>query len=106
LALNFRQKRIYLDIEDVSFFGMSEEKDDDFGIFDEVSAAKKIAEFLDDHDMTVTILRKSKKAITLGKEAKPTISKLVIRSDDIQIESLSQAVKLGKGLTEHRQSKD
>ena len=56
--------------------------------------------------MTVTILRKGKKAITLGKKAKPTISRLVTRSDDIQIESLSHAVKLGKGLTHDKQSKD
>ena len=85
---------------------MPEENDDDFGIFDEVNAAKKIAQVLDDHDMTVTILRKGKKAITLGKEAKPTISRLVSRSDDIQIESLSHAVKIGKGLTHDKQSKD
>ena len=106
LSLSFGQNRVFLDIKDVSFFGMPEENDDDFGIFDEVNAAKKIAQVLDDHDMTVTILRKGKKAITLGKEAKPTISRLVIRSDDIQIESLSHAVKLGKGLTHDKQSKD
>lgn len=106
LSLSFGQNRVFLDIKDVSFFGMPEENDDDFGIFDEVNAAKKIAQVLDDHDMTVTILRKGKKAITLGKEAKPTISRLVTRSDDIQIESLSHAVKLGKGLTHDKQSKD
>lgn len=106
LSLSFGQNRVFLDIKDVSFFGMPEENDDDFGIFDEVNAAKKIAQILDDHDMTVTILRKGKKAITLGKEAKPTISRLVTRSDDIQIESLSHAVKLGKGLTHDKQSKD
>jgi hypothetical protein len=106
LSLSFGQNRVFLDIKDVSFFGMPEENDDDFGIFDEVNAAKKIAQVLDDHDMTVTILRKGKKAITLGKEAKPTISRLVTSSDDIQIESLSHAVKLGKGLTHDKQSKD
>ena len=106
LSLSFGQNRVFLDIKDVSFFGMPEENDDDFGIFDEVNAAKKIAQVLDDHDMTVTILRKGKKAITLGKEAKPTISRLVTRSDDIQIESLSHALKLGKGLTHDKQSKD
>lgn len=106
LSLSFGQNRVFLDIKDVSFFGMPEENDDDFGIFDEVNAAKKIAQVLDDHDMTVTILRKGKKAITLGKEAKPTISRLVTRSDDIQIESLSHAVKIGKGLTHDKQSKD
>ena len=106
LSLSFGQNRVFLDIKDVSFFGMPEENDDDFGIFDEVNAAKKIAQVLDDHDMTVTILRKGKKAITLVKEAKPTISRLVTRSDDIQIESLPHAVKLGKGLTHDKQSKD
>ena len=106
LSLSFGQNRVFLDIKNVSFFGMPEENDDNFGIFEEVNAAKKIAQVLDDHDMTVTILRKGKKAITLGKKAKPTISRLVTRSDDIQIETLSHAVKLGKGLTHDKKSKD
>jgi hypothetical protein len=46
--------------------------------------------------MTITVSRKGKEAIILGKEAKPTVSKLVSRSDDMQIKSVKETAKLGK----------
>jgi len=104
-TLAFGQRKVSLDIYNVSFFGMSEDNDEDFGIFDKIKTAKEIAQILDDHDLTITILRKGKKVVTLGKEAKPTISRLVTQSDDIQIESITQAIKFGKGLINANQSK-
>ena len=106
LSLTFGQSKVSLDIYDVPFFGMSEDNDEDFRIFDKIKTAKEIAQILDDNNLTVTILRKGKKVITLGKGAKPTISRLVTGSDDIQIESLRQAIKLGKGLSDANQSKE
>jgi hypothetical protein len=105
-TISFGQSRVSIDIYNVSFFGMSEDNDEDFGILDKIKTAKEIAQILDDHDLTVTILRKGKKVITLGKEAKPTISRLVTGSDDIQIENLTQAIKLGKGISDANQSKE
>jgi hypothetical protein len=48
--------------------------------------------------MTLALLRKGKEAIILGKEAKPTVSRLVSRSDDIQIKSLREVRKLASDL--------
>jgi hypothetical protein len=54
----------------------------------------KFANKLTDNDTTIVFSRKGKEAIILGKEAKPTFSKLVSRSDDIQIKSLREVRKL------------
>jgi len=54
----------------------------------------KFANKLTDNDTTIVFSRKGKEAIILGKEAKPTVSKLVTRSDDIQIKSLREVRKL------------
>ena len=45
LSLSFGQNRVFLDIKDVSFFGMPEENDDDFGIF-QVNAGKRLLKSL------------------------------------------------------------
>jgi len=50
--------------------------------------------------LTLSFLRKGKEAIILGKNAHPTFSKLITRSDDIQIDSLKESVKLGRELKE------
>ena len=39
--------------------------------------------------MTIAFSRKGKEAIILGKEAKPTVSKMVSRSDDVEIKSVT-----------------
>ena len=71
-------------------------KDSEIDIFDELHTAKEFAHILTDNDMTITVSRKGKEAIILGKEAKPTVSKLVSRSDDVQIKSVKETAKLGK----------
>ena len=48
--------------------------------------------------MTLALLRKGKEAIILGKDAKPTVSKLISRSDDMQIKSVREVSKLGSDL--------
>ena len=42
---------------------------------------------LTDNNMTIVHSRKGKEAIILSKEAKPSVSKLISRSDDMQIKS-------------------
>jgi len=64
-------------------------------LFEEIKTAKKLAQILDNNNLTISILRKGKKAISLGKEASPTLSRLLTGSDDIQIDSIRQATKLG-----------
>jgi hypothetical protein len=43
---------------------------------------------------SIAFARKGKEAITIGKEAKPTLSRLLTKSDDVQIKSPKEAAKL------------
>ena len=46
-----------------------------------LKTAKKIGETLGSKGITLSILRKGKKALSLGRDAKPTLSILVIGTD-------------------------
>jgi hypothetical protein len=59
---------------------------------------KEFTQKLTDYNMTIVLSRKGKEAIILGKEAKPTVSKLISRSDDMQIKSVREIAKLGSDL--------
>lgn len=108
LGLDFKGNEVNVDIQDASVFGIAEEEENEnqheMGFFDKIKAAKNVAQIFDNHDLTVTILRKGEKAVTMGKEARPSLSRLITRSDDIQIESLSQATKLGKEIEKSKKS--
>ena len=98
LSLDFRQDKLLVDVKDSSIFEMIEEEENDQGLFEKIKEAKKVAQILDNNNLTISILRKGKKAISLGKEANPTLSKLLTRSNDIQIDSVRQVAKLGKDM--------
>jgi hypothetical protein len=59
-----------------------------------LSFSKKFAHYLTINAVTLSISRKGTEAITIGKEAKPTLSRLLTRSDDVQIKSTMEATKL------------
>jgi len=40
------------------------------------------------------LLRKGKEAITIGERARPSLSRIITRSDDIQLNSLKESAKL------------
>jgi hypothetical protein len=44
--------------------------------------------------LTFTILRKGKEALSLGYETHPTLSRLITRSNNIQIDSVKEIAKL------------
>ena len=54
----------------------------------------EFARKLSDNGVTVSFLRKGKEAVRLGKDAKPTLSKMITRSDDIQLNSTREYAKL------------
>jgi hypothetical protein len=70
------------------------------GLFDKLKTAKEFSQQLTDNGLTLSFLRKGTEAIILGKNAHPTFSKLITRSDDIQIDSVKESVKLGRELKE------
>jgi hypothetical protein len=60
----------------------------------QLGLAKNFAHVLTENSMTVVLMRKGKDAIILGKEAKPTVSKIISGSDDLQIVSVIESSKL------------
>ncbi len=65
----------------------------------DLDITREFGQKLTSNDIIVSILRKGKQAIVLGKEAKPTISQLVSKSDDLQIKSVREASKIVEDLT-------
>jgi hypothetical protein len=68
------------------------------GLFDKLKTAKEFAQKLTDNGLTISFLRK-------GKEAHPTLSKLITRSDDIQVDSVRESAKLGGELKKKDKNK-
>ena len=72
--------------------------EDETGLFDKLTTAKEFAQKLTDNGLTLSFLRQGKQAISLGKEAKPTFSRLITRSDDIQLNSVRESAKLKRDM--------
>jgi hypothetical protein len=101
LSVSLKGNRVLLDVSDASIFGTAE-SDSSIGLFDGLKTAKKIGETLNSKGITISILRKGKKALSLGRDAKPTLSTLVTGTDDIQVDSVRQVTKLGKDVKKGR----
>jgi hypothetical protein len=83
--------KIMVDLLEPTLFSTA---DDETGLFGKLKTTKEFAKKLTDHGITISFLRKGKEAITLGSDAKPTLSKLITRSDDVQINSVRQTTDL------------
>ena len=92
-TLEFQGDKVLLNITDASFFNFGEESDD-IGFFSKLKTAKELAQVLADNHVTFSILRKGKEALSLGYETRPTLSRLITGSDDIQIDSVKEVAKL------------
>jgi hypothetical protein len=92
-SLQFKGDNVSLDIIDTSFFDFADDADN-IGLFSKLKTAKKFAQFLNDNHLTFTILRKGKEALSLGYETRPTLSRLITRSNNIQIDSVKEIAKL------------
>jgi hypothetical protein len=88
---NSNKMAIKLDLLDPTFFTIPE---DETSLFDKLRTAMEFAQKLTDNDITISLLRKGKAAITLGEEAKPTLSRIITKSDDIQLNSMKESTKL------------
>jgi len=73
-------------------------KNSEKDILDILDIPKEFIQKLTDNNMTLVLSRKGKEVIILGKEAKPTLSKLISRFDEMQIKSVREIVKLGSDL--------
>jgi hypothetical protein len=82
---------VRLDLLEPTFFSAP---DDQTGLFDKLRTATEFAQKLTENEITFSLLRKGKKAITLGEGARPSLSRIITKSDDIQLNSLKESVKL------------
>jgi len=106
LALKFEKNKLSLDFIEPTIFGRTEQDNNDLGLFDKIKAAKKVGRILNNNGLSVTILRKGNRALSIGREATPTISSLLTGSDDIQIDSIKQVTKLGRDIKKANHNKD
>ena len=101
LRIESEDKNIKLHIMDPSIFDIPLEtvKDNKFDFLKYIKEAKEFAHKLSENELTLFILNKNdENAITLGKNANPSFSKLITRSDDIQINSVRKSMKLASDM--------
>jgi hypothetical protein len=101
LAINFAGKpavriaadngRIAVDILQAGIFQVPE---DETSLFDKLKTASEFGRKLSDNGVTLSFMRRGKEAVRLGKDARPTFSKLISGSDDIQLTSVREFAKL------------
>ena len=97
IEIDKKEERISIDFIHPTVIQIAElESEDRSGLFDKLKTAKEFSHQLTDNGLTLSFLRKGKEAITLGKKAHPTLSKLITRSDDIQVDSVRESIKLGR----------
>lgn len=67
---------------------------DETGLFDKLKTASEFGRKLSDNGVTLSFMRKGKEAVRLGQGAKPTFSKMITRSGDVQLSSVREFAKL------------
>jgi hypothetical protein len=100
LRIETADKNIKLHVIDPSIFDIPFEtiKDHKIDFLKYIKEAKEFAHKLSENELTLFILNKNENAITLGKNANPSFSKLITRSDDIQIDSIRKSIKLASDI--------
>jgi hypothetical protein len=87
--------RIDVDLLHPDIFRVEE---DETGLMDKLKTASEFGRRLSENDLTVAFLRNGKEAIRLGKDARPTFSKVLTRSKDLQLTSVAEFAKLKREL--------
>ena len=80
--------------------------DSEKNLFEQFSIIKNFAQKLSDNNITIVLLRKGKEAIVIGKDANPTLSRLLSRSDDVQIKSVTESSKLVSDISSEDNDRD
>jgi hypothetical protein len=95
LKIEISEDNIIIDLLQPTLFKAPE---DETGLFDKLKTAKELSQKLTDNGVTVSFLRKGRKAITLGKKANHSFSKLLTGSDDMKIDSFKETINLKRDL--------
>lgn len=91
VKITANDKTVAVDLLEPRFFRIPE---DETGMFDKLKTATEFGRKLSESQTTISFLRKGKEAVRLGKDAKPTLSKLISRSDDVQLTGVREFAKL------------
>lgn len=91
VEISVNNRTIAVDLLAPQFFRIS---DDETGLFDKLKTATEFGRRLSDNNMTLSFLRKGKEAVRLGKDARPTFSKLISRSSDVQLTNVMEFNRL------------
>jgi hypothetical protein len=106
LALDSKGSTLLLNIIDPTILGIVEQESNELGLFEKLKAAKKVGTLLDNKGLSISILRKGKKALSIGREATPIIISLLTGSNDIQIDSITQVAKLDIDIKKANENKN
>ena len=106
VAFDFEGDKLSLDIIDPTIFNITDQENNDIGIFEKLKTARKVGELLNNKGFSISILRKGKRALSIGRGATPTISSVITGSDDIQIDSVRQIAKLDRDLKKANRDKE
>jgi hypothetical protein len=106
VEFDFQGDILSVDIIDPTLIGITKQANNEMGLFEKVKTARKVGEILNNKGLSISILRKGKKALSIGREATPTISSFITGSDDIQIDSIRQVAKLNRDITKANQNKE
>lgn len=91
LTITFNDRTVSVDLLEPKIFRVPE---DETSLFDKLKTASEFGRKLSDSQTTLSFLRRGREAVRLGKNAKPTFSKLISRSDDIQLTDVREFTKL------------
>jgi hypothetical protein len=103
IEFNFGGDTVTVDIVEPKILGMADQLERHGGLLEKIRTARRVSEILNDEGLSISILRKGKKALSIGRNATPSISSLITRSDDIQIDSITQVAKLGSDIKKGNQ---
>ena len=101
LVLSVQDDVIDLNFLDPSLFSTDVKRK---GLLDSLQEAKELGRALADKEITVSFSRKSKPVLRIGSQAKPSLSRVVTRSKEIQVLSVRELRALDSELL--RQKRD
>ena len=96
--MNFEGDNLAVNIVEPKILGMIEQVSSSTGLFEKLKEARTVGEVLNNNGLSISILRRGKKALSIGRGANPTISNFVTGSDDLQIDSIVQVAKLNRDI--------
>ena len=103
IELDFDEDNLAVNIVEPKILGIAEDVSGNVGLIEKLKTARTVGEVLNNNGLSVSILRKGKKALSIGRGATPTVSSLVTRSDDIQIDSIIQVALLDRDIKKANQ---